>query len=177
MKDSCNKPLYRAAFLVFLFASIALFPASAHALVSGEKKLMGGRFGLGYTNQIATTTDRTIPAIDAKYFLSDGTAVSLGVGFDTRANDGTTALGLKAYKNIFFESNLNFYAGVGAAYVNRLGSKMQFSAFLGSEFFFDRLPSLGFSFEFGVRGDKTTGDFAIRTTGDSFLTAGIHFYL
>jgi len=77
---------------------------------------------------------------------------------------------------VFRESNLLFYFGGGAAYVNRSGSKLQGSLFLGAEFFLSQLPSLGLSFEAGIRGDSTTGSFAIRTTGDSFLTAGMHFY-
>ena len=131
----------------------------------------------GFTNQIAVSADRTIPALSAKLYPSRGTAFGLGVGFDTKSNDNALAVGLKGYKNVFLESNLIFYLGMGVAYVNHLGSKAQGSAFLGSEFFFDRLPSLGLSFEAGLRGDSTSGAFAIRTTGDSFLTAGMHFYL
>jgi hypothetical protein len=85
-------------------------------------------------------------------------------------------LGGKLYRTLFLESNLIFYGGGGIAYVSRSGSHAQGSLFLGSEFFFSQLPSLGFSFEAGVRGDNLSGSFAIRTTGDSFLTAGMHFY-
>ncbi len=166
---------YCAAFLAILFHS--LLSPSARAALPGDEKNLRGRLGLGFTNQIAITPDRTLPALSTKYYLARGTAVGLGVGFDTRSSDNALGLGLKGYKNVFFETNTIFYVGAGAAYVNRQGSKMQFSAFLGSEFFFERLPSLGFSFEVGVRGDKTSGDFAIRTIGDSFLTAGMHFYL
>ena len=85
-------------------------------------------------------------------------------------------MGLKYYKNVFLESNLIFYGGLGVAFVSRSGSKLQFSAFFGSEFFLSQLPSLGLSFEAGIRGDNTTGSFALRTIGDSFLSAGMHFY-
>jgi hypothetical protein len=131
---------------------------------------------VGFTNQIATTPDGTIPALSAKYYLSRSTAVSLGTGFDTRSSASTLGIGGKLYQNVFLESNLIFYVGAGLAYVNRLGSKFQGSLFLGAEFFLPQVPSLGLSFEAGVRGDSTTGTFAIRTTGDSFLTAGMHFY-
>lgn len=168
---------YRAAFLAFLFISAAVNPLSAKAGLPGDEKNLRGRLGLGFTNQIAVEADRTIPALSTKYYPSRGTAVGLGVGFDTRSNNNALALGLKGYKNVFFESNLIFYVGMGFAYVNRSGSRLQGSAFLGSEFFFSQLPSLGLSFEAGVRGDNTSGAFAIRTIGDSFLTAGMHFYL
>lgn len=165
---------YRAAFALL---SLMLVANCAPALAApGEPKLIRSRLGLGFTNQIATTTDGTIPAISAKYYLNPGFAVALGTGFDTRSPNSTLALGLKLFKNVFFEPNLIFYVGGGAAYVNRAGSKLQASMFLGSEFFLDQLPSLGLSFEAGVRGDSTSGSFAIRTTGDSFLSGGMHFY-
>lgn len=164
----------RAAFLLLtLFTTTQ----SALAIVPGDEKNLRGRLGLGFTNQIAVAADRTVPALSAKFYPNRGTAFALGVGFDTRNNDNALAVGLKAFKNVFLESNLVFYLGLGVAYVNHIGSKYQGSAFLGSEFFFERLPSLGLSFEAGVRGDNTTGSFAIRTIGDTFLTAGMHFYL
>jgi hypothetical protein len=165
-----------AAFLGLMIALFSMAPY-AKAAVASDQKIIHGRLGLGFTNQIAVSQDRTLPALSAKYYASQGTAVSLGVGFDTKNNDNALALGLKGYKNVFFESNLIFYLGLGAAYVNHAGSKLQGSVFMGAEFFFEKLPSLGFSFEAGVRGDNTSGSFAIKTTGDSFLTAGIHFYL
>jgi hypothetical protein len=161
---------YCAAFLLF-FLSAPL----AHGAFT-EQKSLKGRLGLGFTNQVATAADGTIPALSAKYYMSHAYAVALATGFDTRSGASTLALGLKLFRNVFYESNLIFYFGGGLAYVNRNGNKMQGSLFLGSEFFFAQLPSLGFSFEAGLRGDSTTGSFAIRTTGDSFLTAGMHFY-
>lgn len=160
--------LYCAAFLLLLPSMVFGAP--------GEVKTLKGRLGVGFTNQVASTADGTIPALSAKYYLSHSFATALATGFDTRNNSSTLALGLKMFKNIFYEPNLIFYLGGGLAYVNRNGSNLQGSLFLGSEFFFSQLPSLGFSFEAGVRGDNTSGSFAIRTTGDSFLTAGMHFY-
>ena len=174
MKENIS---YRAAFLAFLFLANFFVPWNAKAALPGDEKNLRGRLGLGFTNQIAVAPDRTIPAISTKYYVARGTAVGLGLGFDTRSGDNAMAIGAKGYKNVFLESNLIFYVGVGAAYVNRQGSHIQGSAFLGTEFFLERLPSLGLSFEVGVRGDNTSGAFALRTTGDSFLTAGMHFYL
>jgi hypothetical protein len=163
---------YRAAFLaLFVF----FLSAQAHA-ATGDEKNLKGRLGIGFSSQMATTTLGRLPAIDAKYYLSRAFAVSAGVGFNTRRNDSAFGVGLKAYRNVFTETNLFFYLGAGLAYVNNKGSNLQPSLFLGSEFFFYQIPSLGFSFEAGVRGDSSSGSFALVTTGDSFLTAGMHFY-
>ena len=143
---------------------------------AAEARNLGGRLGVGFTNQIAVGPSSTIPAISGKYYLSKATALSGGLGFDTKSGDSIMALGMKAYHSLFFEENLIFYTGIGLAYVSRITSKFQVSGFLGTEFFLQGLPSLGFSFEVGIRGDSTSGAFAIRTIGDSFLTAGMHFY-
>ncbi len=163
---------YRAAFFVLCFLLLA--ENSFAAL--GDEKSLRGRLGVGFTNQVATSQGNTIPALSAKYYFSRGLAASLATGFDTRATTNTLALGMKLFKNVFYESNLIFYVGGGLAYVNLQGSKLQGTVFLGSEFFIPQVPSLGLSFEAGVRGDSTTGTFGVRTTGDSFLTAGMHFY-
>lgn len=165
---------YRTAFLAVTLMLAAITQSAVAA--PGEEKSLRGRLGVGFTNQVASTADGTIPALSAKYYLSKSFATSVATGFDTRSPNSTLALGAKLFKNVFYESNLIFYIGAGLAYVNRAGSHLQGSLFLGSEFFFSQLPSLGFSFEAGVRGDDTSGSFAIRTTGDSFLTAGMHFY-
>jgi hypothetical protein len=47
---------------------------------------------------------------------------------------------------------------------------------LGTEFSFEGLESIGFSFEFGISINKLD-DVRIQTTGNNFVTAGVHFYL
>ena len=163
---------FRAAFVLSL---ALLAPLAARA--AGDEKNLRGRLGLGFTNQIAVNAaGSTIPALSAKYYMSRGMAFGLATGFDTRTGGSTAVVGLKAFKNLFVESNLIFYAGAGLAYISRSGSKLQGSLFFGSEFFIPQVPSLGLSFEAGIRGDSTSGSFAVRTIGDSFLTAGMHFY-
>ena len=173
MRNIFFRPRYRTAFFTLALMLVAITGAKA---APGEEKSLRGRLGIGFTNQVASTADGTIPALSAKYYLNKSFATALATGFDTRSSGSTLALGLKIFKNVFYESNLIFYIGAGLAYINRAGNHLQGNVFLGSEFFFNQLPSLGFSFEAGVRGDNTTGSFAIRTTGDSFLTAGMHFY-
>lgn len=165
---------YRTAFAGLLLLGL-LSSSLAHANTSEEKR-MRGRLGVGFTNQIATTTLGNIPALSAKYYISREFSASLGVGFDTRANNSAVALGGKVFRNVFYESNLIFFLGGGLAFVSNKGSTFQGSLFLGSEFFLPQVPSLGLSFEAGLRGDNTSGAFAIRTMGDSFLSAGMHFY-
>jgi hypothetical protein len=162
---------------LLLVAMLCAYAPGAKAALQGDEKNLRGRLGLGFTNQIAEDSTRTIPALDAKFYMNKSTAFGIGCGFNTISGDNAVALGMKGYKNVFVESNLVFYVGMGLAYISHNGSKYQGSAFIGSEFFFERIPSLGFSFEAGLRGDNTAGTFAIRTTGDSFLTAGMHFYL
>lgn len=167
---------YCTAFLLGIFLLLSFWGESSNAAPLGEEKNLRGRLGLGFTNQIASSENGTIPALSAKYYVSRSFATSMGLGFDTKNNDSTVAVGLKLYKNLFYETNLIFYGGAGLAIVSRQGTKTQGSLFLGSEFFFSQLPSLGFTFEAGIRGDNYTGSFAIRTIGDSFLTGGMHFY-
>lgn len=155
---------------LLLVASIPFFSSQA------EARNLSRRLGVGYTSQIAVTPESTIPAISTKYYFSPNFGTSLGFGFDTRSSANTFAVGLKAYYVLFHEDNMNFYTGAGFGVISRAGSKTQFSMFLGSEFFFSGLPSLGFCFEAGIRADNTSGSYAIRTTGDSILTAGAHFY-
>lgn len=162
--------------LGYALCVMIFFSSSLTQAAPGEDKTLNGRLGLGFTNQVASTSGGTVPALSAKYYMSRSFSASLALGFDTKSNDSTTALGAKLFRNVFYESNLIFYTGAGLAYVNRKGGKIQGSLFLGSEFFLAQLPSLGLSFEAGIRGDNTTGSFAVRTTGDSFLTAGMHFY-
>ncbi len=119
MKDTV---FFRAAFLVFSFLLLA---ESAQALVPGDEKNLRGRLGLGFTNQVAVSADRTVPALSTKYYMDRGTAVGFGIGFDTRSSDSHMAIGFKGFKNLFTESNLIFYTGLGLAYVNNKGSKIQ----------------------------------------------------
>jgi hypothetical protein len=166
---------YCAAFLPSVLLGLLLLPITAGAAT--DEKNLRGRMGIGFTNQVAVNAaGSTLPALSAKYYLSRSFAFALSTGFDTKSGDSTAVVGLKLFRNLFVESNLIFYGGAGVAYINHAGSKAQGSLFFGSEFFLNQLPSLGLSFEAGIRGDSASGSFAIRTSGDSFLTAGMHFY-
>ena len=136
-----------------------------------------GRLGLGVSNQL----QNGMPALSFK--LQKSKKLSFGglLALDTDDNGGYGA-GFKVFRNIFDEPQLNFYSAAMGAFTNQKikgaadKSGFQFDMTMGSEFSFTGLNSLGFSFEFGVSFYKID-DFAIATTGHSFITAGIHFYL
>ena len=156
-----------------LFVLVAVAQGATERL-RGEEKLLRGRLGVGFTNQLIASAG-SLPSLSAKYYTSRSMAVSVSLGFST-SSPSTLLLGGKFYKNLFYESNLVFYGGGGLGLISQSGKKVQCSLFLGSEFFFAQVPSLGFSVEFGVKGDNVSGNFAIRSSGDSFLTGGMHFY-
>jgi hypothetical protein len=83
----------------------------------------------------------------------------------------------KLFRNLFFEPNLNFYfmGGFGILNSNNIGG-IELLTGMGIEFFLPAIESVGFSVEMGATFDNSTGEYAIKTLGASFLDAGIHFY-
>lgn len=150
---------------------LLFFVPGAHAL---EKT---NRLGVGMTNQLKNE----FPALSFKMQKSRSFGYGGMVGLSTSDKDGGYGVGLKLYRNIFDEPQLNFYmAGAGALLQNKIDGKsysgFQFDLSFGSEFHFTGLNSLGFSVEFGVSANKKK-DFVFETIGNNFLVAGIHFYL
>ncbi len=136
-----------------------------------------GRLGVGMSNQL----NNNFSALSFK--LQKGPSFAMGglLAFNTDSNSGGYGAGIKAYKILFDEPQLNFYASALVALLNQKTASTSNSGFqldltLGSEFFFAGLNSLGFSFEFGVSMSKLD-EFTIQTAGYHFITAGIHFYL
>lgn len=143
------------------------------------------RPGLGFTNQFVVGSrtpngiieDKTVPALSFRYHFNQQYGAALALGFDNRNDDNILALGAKIFYIIFEEDYLNFYGGASLGLVSFQESDFQGTLLIGSEFFFNGLPSLGFSTETGIRLDKTSGTFGVSTIGDSFFIAGIHFYI
>lgn len=136
-----------------------------------------GRLGVGITNELANNT----PAISFK--IQKNRAMALGgiVNFNSNSTDGGYGAGLKFYKNIFDEPQLNFYFLGMAALLNKKENSVSYSGFqfnlgFGSEFHFTGLNSVGFSFEMGVTASKVN-NFSFKTMGNNFIVSGIHFYL
>jgi hypothetical protein len=129
------------------------------------------------TNQLKND----FPALSFKMQKNRSFAIGGMAGLSTNESNGGYGLGLKVYRNIFDEPQLNFYlAGMGGILSNKINSTsysgFQFDLSLGSEFHFTGLNSLGFSFEFGVSASKTK-NFVFQTLGNNFIVSGIHFYL
>jgi hypothetical protein len=140
-----------------------------------------GRMGIGATNQLANE----IPAISLKIQQSKTFALGALLGFKSDQNNSLYGAGVKFYRIIFDEPQLNFYmAGLLATQtyldgeVDKVKSGYQVDGTLGTEFHFQGLESLGFSFEFGLsaRNADSAGS-TFQTLGDQFLKAAVHFYL
>lgn len=165
-----NKPQKRISQATFLLL-IVLF---SNFTMAYDKI---GRLGIGYTNQLKNN----IPAISFK--TQRNRSVSFGgfAGLSSDSTSGGSGFGLKVYRNIFDEPQLNFYvAGMGALINSKVNSTsysgFQIDVSFGSEFHLTGLNSIGFSFEFGASATKTK-DFVFQTLGNSFIVSGIHFYL
>lgn len=135
------------------------------------------RLGVGMTNQLKND----VTALSFKIQRSKSFAIGGIVGYDSNDADGGHGFGLKLYRNFFEEPLLNFYGSFTGAIINKKStnsdqSGFQFDLTMGSEFSFNGLQSLGFSFEFGVSVNKLD-DFVLQTTGSQFLVTAIHFYL
>lgn len=135
------------------------------------------RLGLGMNNQLHTD----FPALSFKIQKNRSFAFGGLAGLSTDKNGGGYGIGLKIYRNIFDEPQLNFYmAGMGAILNNKVDttsySGFQFDLSLGSEFHFSGLSSIGFSFEFGLSAFKKK-EFVFQTLGNHFIVSAIHFYL
>ncbi|MCO4793506.1 MAG: hypothetical protein KC493_07335 [Bacteriovoracaceae bacterium] len=154
-----------------LLALSCLFLIDAHSM---DRR---GRLGAGFSNQMKNN----IPSVSFKLQKSKSFAFGGVFGINTDASSGGTAGGLKLYRNIFDEPQLNFYASSLIGFLAQKRSSGDQSGFqvdltMGSEFSFAGLSSLGFSVEFGVSLNKVD-EFVVETVGENFIVAGAHFYL
>ena len=157
--------------LIFLFA--------LPGLVFGAD--LRGRMGVGASNQLAND----IPALSLKIQQSKTFAIGGLLGFKSDEDNTLYGAGLKFYRIIFDEPQLNFYMAGLLASLNYLDDKdktksgYQVDGTLGAEFHLAGIESIGFSFEFGlsVRDAEPKGGTSFETLGDQFVKAGVHFYL
>lgn len=148
-----------------------------HSSYNAFARDLQARLGLGYNAQFANySAVNGVPGISAKYGLTRDIAIEgiLGINTETPTNSVTA---IKLFKNLFMETNLNFYILVGGGILsaNSRGAAELLGGF-GSEFFIPGLESLGFAMEFGGSFNNISGSFTLKTMGMSFLNAGIHFY-
>jgi hypothetical protein len=159
----------------FLFFILLL---STHSFAADLR----GRMGVGASNQLANN----VPALSLKIQQSKTFAMGGVLGFKSDQDHTLYGAGLKLYRIIFDEPQLNFYmAGLFATqnYLDEKSDKVksgyQIDGTLGTEFHFQGLESIGFSFEFGlsVRNANASGGTSFQTLGDQFVKAAVHFYL
>lgn len=168
-----TKPLKSLLFaVVFLGLSLFFWTESAYS------KNLTQRLGVGYANQFS----EDLPSLAVRYWPNPKMGVGAQLGVDTQDDNSRFGFMGKIYRIIFSEDNMNFYMGSGAALVsfeNAAGknqSGFELNGFVGAEFFFAGLESLGFSFEAGVGVASISSDVRFRTIADSPIKAGIVFY-
>jgi hypothetical protein len=161
-----------------LQCAVLLGLVSCFFALSGEAREMQGRLGLGYNAEFANYNyTNGVPAVSFKYGLTRDIGAEAVIGLNT-SSPTNSVTALKFFKNIFYETNLNFYFMLGAGILsaqpagatsNNTGA--EFLGGFGAEFFIPGIESLGFAMETGGEFDNLSGTF-----GFSFLNAGIHFY-
>ena len=133
-----------------------------------------GRLGVGYNSEFGYPLG--IPGISAKYGLTREMAVEF-VGGVATTSPASSVFGVKLFRNLFYENHLNFYFMGGGALLSVTGnSGTELLAGVGAEFFIPGVDSLGLAVETGLSFGNSSGTYAIKTLGVSFLNAGIHFY-
>ncbi|MFN7685559.1 MAG: hypothetical protein ACK5QT_09125, partial [Oligoflexia bacterium] len=97
------------AALGILFVLLAVFTGSLPA----NARDLQGRLGVGYNAQFVNSVlGPSVPGVSIKYALSRDLAVSAIVSAKT-ASPTSSASGVKLFKNLFLETNLNFYMALG----------------------------------------------------------------
>ncbi len=140
---------------------------------------MVGRLGIGMTNHLISSQK----AISLKLQRNRSTAFGGHFAMDSSSDGMSYALGLKGYKYIYEEPQLNFYSALSATYLTYINqeeeteSGYQVDGVFGTEFSFQGLESVGFSFEFGMSMYQYETKTHISTIGHNILAAAVHFYL
>lgn len=166
---------FRQIFTIFIFMGL-FFGRWAHG------RELQGRLGLGFNTQFSnlSTSDpvglKRPAGISMKYGFTRDIALEFIAGA-ALATPTNVLVGAKFFKNIFYETHLNFYATAGGALLVVDGTTgFEFQGGVGVEFFIPGIDSLGFSTEVGISAGNPGGTLLVRTLGLSFLNAGIRFY-
>ena len=169
-KDFLDLFLMGHRLLILFFTFILSFPSF------GLNKI--GRMGLGMSNQLIND----IPSLSVKIQQNREFAIGALLGFRSNQDDTLYGAGFRLYRILFEEPLLNFYMGATLATLNfkdgeKTKSGYQADGTLGSEFHFEGIESIGFSFEFGVSVNHGPDGSSFETLGQNFLKAAVHFYL
>lgn len=148
---------------------------------SAQAMNLVGRLGIGYSNQLVTGMD----TLSLKLQRNRATAFGALLGVDSSSDASNYALGLKAYRVIYDEPQLNFYSAFSGIFftyqdpddTDKTENGYQIEGSFGTEFSFQGLESIGFSFEFGLGMNKYNGSANVSTVGHGVLASAVHFYL
>jgi hypothetical protein len=168
----------RIAFFIRPMVLLSLMVLGISTGERAEAKDLSNRLGIGYKNQFS----EDLPGVAAQYYPSPDVGVSVTLGVDTESDNSRFGLMAKLYKIVFAEDNMNFYmaAGAGLLSTENAGgqneSGFELGGYVGCEFFFAGLESLGFSVETGAAITSVSSGVRFRTVGDHPLRAGILFY-
>ncbi|NQZ01274.1 MAG: organic solvent tolerance protein [Bdellovibrionales bacterium] len=170
----------RIAKLTFAATLLGAMVLSATA----SAKDLTNRLGVGYADQFGVTGG--LPSLAVRYFPNSDVGISGQLGIDTQEDASKFGFLAKVFRIVFTEDNMNFYMGAGAGIISREQqndngdfdneSGFEVSGYVGGEWFFSGLESLGFSFEAGIGVTSIDSEVRFRTIGDSPVKAGITFY-
>ncbi len=166
------KSIIKAFFILVIFL---LLPLTITFNLNAKE--MPKRLGVGIKNN----TSESIPSLTTIYHMNSVSALTGGIGLDTKKNESTFQINAGVRYVIFHESQLHFYTGGQLGIVNyetaATGKQNGFEVLLvlGTEYFFTGLENVGFSFEGGI-GLSSVDSTRIRTVADHPLRAGIVFY-
>lgn len=139
-----------------------------------------GRLGMGFSNHLVSNQQ----TLSLKLQKTRSTALGGSFGINSSSEGTFYALGGKIYRYIYEEPQLNFYSALGLnmfTYFNDAEDEVeqghQIDGTFGTEFSFQGLESIGFSFEFGMSINKYEGENRVQTIGQSVIASAIHFYL
>jgi len=159
---------------ILAVAIVSLF-SSLSTVVSAKE--MPQRLGVG----IKDNTSESLPSLAGIYHINGLTAVTGGIGVDTKKDNSKFQINAGIRHVIFHENQLHYYAGGQLGLVTFeepiTGKENGFEAnfLMGVEFFLTGLENVGFSMEGGL-GLSSVKDTRIRTIADHPLRAGILFY-
>lgn len=152
-----------------------VFMSLFSSLVSAKE--MPQRLGVGIKNN----TSESLPSLAMVYHMNGLTAVTAGVGVDTKKDNSKFQLNAGIRHVIFHENQLHYYAGGQLGLVtfedpvNGKENGFEANFLMGVEFFFTGLDNVGLSFEGGL-GLSSVKDTRIRTIADDPFRAGLIFY-
>jgi len=140
-------------------------------------KNLTGKIGLGFTSRQMSTT----PALSMKFGLSNNTSAEAAVGIESGGSSDSLTIGGRFFRHAYQQDNINFLLGISAFLMREevngaIETGFEASGLFGAEFFFDKIEPLGFMILAGIGIESRSNTITFATSGDSFITAGVHYY-